>query len=82
METKSGQLFDVTAALPKSVKLSNKTVKCEICNKSFAAKKYLDTHVRFKHNSENSNRVNLGKDLLFHNRRGDRNVSECTATNE
>jgi hypothetical protein len=60
VETKSGQLFDVTTALPRSVKLPNKHVKCDICKKSFTAKKYLETHVRFKHNSsENCNLVKL-----------------------
>ena len=32
VETKSGQLFDVTAALPKYVNLPDKAIKCEICN--------------------------------------------------
>lgn len=64
VETKSGQLFDVTTALPRSVKLPSKPVRCDICKESFAAKKYLETHVRFKHNSsENCNLVNLGNDV-------------------
>lgn len=71
VETKSGQLFDVTAALPKYVNLPDKAIKCEICNESFAAKKYLDTHVRFKHNSEKSNHGNQGKN---------KNVYECIQT--
>lgn len=49
VETKSGRWFDVSAGLPKSVKLPNKQVRCKICNESFTAKKYLDTHVRLKH---------------------------------
>ena len=65
VETKRGQLFDVTTALPRSVKLPSKPVRCDICQESFSAKKYLETHVRFKHNrSENSiNLFNLGNDV-------------------
>ena len=38
--------------LPKSVKLPKRPVECEICNESFAAKKYLDSHVRWKHGGD------------------------------
>ena len=38
-------------------------VKCIICNEFFTANKYLDTHVRFKHNNvRNVDRVDLGKE--------------------
>ena len=61
VETKSGQLFHVTAALPKYVNLPDKGIKCEICNESFTANKYFDTHMRFKHISEMSNHGNPRK---------------------
>ena len=54
VETKSGRLFDVSAGLSKSVQFPDKPVKCEFCNNSYAGKKYLDTHVRFKHPSQYS----------------------------
>lgn len=51
--TNSGRRFDVSAGLPKAVQLEEKKqVKCEICGELFAAKKYLDTHVLFKHPSQ------------------------------
>ena len=52
VETKSGRLFDVSPGLSKTVQLPDKPVICEYCNNSYAGKKYLDTHVRFKHPSE------------------------------
>ena len=62
VETKTGGLFDVTATLPKSTRLLDKPVKCDIYQESFATKKYLDTHVRFKHCSENARgHSSLGK---------------------
>ncbi|CAH3153245.1 unnamed protein product [Porites lobata] len=39
--TRKGQEFDVSATFPRSVKLLRKPVKCDICNESFTAKKYL-----------------------------------------
>ncbi len=71
VETKSGQLFDVTAALPKYVNLPDKGIKCEIWNESSTANKYFDTHMRFKHISEMSNHGNQGKN---------KNVCECIQT--
>ena len=50
--TRKGQEFDVSATFPRSVKLLRKPVKCDICNESFTAKKYLETHIRFKHSSD------------------------------
>ena len=38
VETKSGKRFDVTAALPKTVQLADKPVKCEVCAESLLAK--------------------------------------------
>jgi len=56
-------VFDVSATYSKSIELPNKHVKCNICNEFFAAKKYLDTHVRFKHNNVgNVDQVDLGKE--------------------
>ena len=49
-----GRLFDVSAELAKTVQLPDKSVICEYCKTSYAGKKYLDTHVRFKHPSEYS----------------------------
>jgi hypothetical protein len=49
MEARNCQLFDVTATLPRTVELPSKPTKCDFCNESFAVKKYIDTHVRFKH---------------------------------
>ena len=46
------ELFDITSVLPKSVNLPKTPVEGEICNESFAAKKYLDSHVRWKHGSD------------------------------
>ena len=54
VKTKSGRLFDVSAGLAKTVQLPEKSVICEYCKTSYAGKKYLDTHVRFKHPSEYS----------------------------
>lgn len=50
--TNSGKLFDVTAGLPKTVLSHEKATKCEFCNDLFSGKKYLDTHMRFKHPSD------------------------------
>ena len=52
IETRKGEEFDITSVLPKSVNLSKRPVECEICNESFAAKKYLDSHVRWKHGGD------------------------------
>ena len=52
MTTRKGQEFDVSATFPRSVKLLREPVKCDICNESFTAKKYLETHIRFKHSSD------------------------------
>lgn len=52
IETKSGKLFDVTAGLPKTIAAHEKTTKCEVCHALFSGEKYLDTHMRFKHQSE------------------------------
>lgn len=49
IEARNGELFDITATLPKTVGLPSKLVKCSHCNKSFTGLKYLDIHVRFKH---------------------------------
>ena len=38
--------------LPKSVNLPKRPVECEICNESFTVKKYLDSHVRWKHGGD------------------------------
>lgn len=51
VETKKGEIFDVTSVLPKFVKLSNRPIECEICKESFTATKYLDAHIRWKHGS-------------------------------
>ncbi|KAJ7380544.1 hypothetical protein OS493_009010 [Desmophyllum pertusum] len=59
--TRSGEVFDVSATYPRSVKLSCKPVKCDICNECFTAKKYLETYIRFKH-SENLHLEDLSKD--------------------
>ena len=50
-ETREGEKFHITSVLPKSVNLP-KPVECEICKESFAAKKYLDSHVRWKHGGD------------------------------
>ena len=44
-------VFDVTPVLPKATKLITKTFLCATCKELFTAKKYLDLHVRYKHNS-------------------------------
>ena len=48
IETRKREKFDITSVLPKSVKLPKRPVECAICNESFAAKKYLDSHVPWK----------------------------------
>ena len=45
IETRKGEKFDITSVLPKSVKLPERPVQCEICKESFSEKKYLDSHV-------------------------------------
>ena len=52
IETRKGEKFDITSVLPTSVNLPKKPVECEICNEPFAAKKYLDSHVRWKHGGD------------------------------
>ena len=52
IETRKGEKFDITSVLPKSVKLSERPVQCEICKESFSEKKYLDSHVRWKHGGD------------------------------
>ena len=54
VEARNGELFDITATLPKTVGLSSKLVKCHHCNESFAGQKYLNSHVRFKHADKSS----------------------------
>lgn len=49
IETRKGGKFDIPNVLPKSVKLLERPVECEICKDSFTAKKYLDSHVQWKH---------------------------------
>ena len=38
--------------LPKSVNLPKRPLECEICNESFPTKKYLDSHVQWKHGGD------------------------------
>ena len=52
VELRNGDLLDVTATLPKAVKLKYDSVRCGICSRSFFGKQYLDQHMRFKHPSE------------------------------
>ena len=52
VETRKGEKFDITSVLPKSVKLPNKPIECEICKECFASAKYLESHVRWKHGSD------------------------------
>lgn len=52
VELRNGDLLDVTATLPKAVKLKYDSVRCSICSQSFFGKQYLDQHMRFKHPSE------------------------------
>lgn len=52
IETRKGEKFDITSVLPKSVKLPERPVQCEICKESFSEKKYLDSHVRWKHGGD------------------------------
>lgn len=79
-ELRSGQLYDnITATLPKSVKLKNKSLKCNICQEFFSGKKYLDTHMRFKHNSELSGLSSTDRPHLSESSFSnvDRNVSDA-----
>ena len=52
VELRNKDLLDVTATLPKAVKLKYDSVRCGICSQSFFGKQYLDQHMRFKHPSE------------------------------
>ena len=52
VELRNGDLLDVTATLPKAVKVKYDSVRCGICSQSFFGKQYLDQHMRFKHPSE------------------------------
>ena len=52
IETTKGEKSDITSVLPKSEKLQKRPLKCRICKESFAGKKYLDSHVRWKHGSD------------------------------
>ena len=52
VELRSGDLYDVTATLPKVVKLKHDSARCSICSQSFFGKQYLDQHMRFEHPSE------------------------------
>ena len=36
----------------QSLNLLKRLVECEICNESFSVKKYLDSHVRWKHGGD------------------------------
>ena len=49
VELKDGRLYDITETLGKSVELSSKSLKCNICEKSFTGEQYLNIHVRLKH---------------------------------
>ena len=49
VELKSGHKYDITATLPKEVKIKTKPKQCNFCPESFSAKQYLDMHIRFKH---------------------------------
>ena len=62
VETRKGEKFDITSVLPKSVKLPERPVQCEICKESFSEKKYLDSHVGWKHGGDVS--FNLNQCLL------------------
>ena len=54
MRLKGDSLYDTTETLTKSVKFSSKSCRCNVCQESFTASKYLTNHVRLKHgmNSE------------------------------
>ena len=47
IETRKGEKFEITSVLQTSVTLAKRPVECEIWKESFAAKKYLDSHVRW-----------------------------------
>ena len=48
-ESKTGQLCDIKTALPKSVKLTKKSLKCSLCKKVLSGKQILDLQLHFKH---------------------------------
>lgn len=76
VETKSGRLFDVSAGLSKTIQLPDKPVKCEFCNNSYAAKKYLDTHVRFKHPSQYSKLSQSSSGTTISSKDNDKSASQ------
>ena len=52
IETRKREKFDITSVLPKSVKLPERPVQSEICKESFSEKKFLDSHVPWKHGGD------------------------------
>ena len=54
IESKSGQLYDITAKLSRPVKIVTKSLQCNFCQEVFSGKQYLDTYVRFKHSTKQS----------------------------
>ena len=48
IESRRGEKIDVTPVLPKATKQNTTTF---LCKELFTAKKYLDLHVSYKHNS-------------------------------
>ena len=63
IETRRGEKFDVTPVLPKATKLITKTLLCATCKELFTAKKYLDLHVSYKHNSTPEPDKSKGKNI-------------------
>ena len=49
VELKDGRLYDITETFGKSVELNSKSLKCNICKKSFTGEQYLKIHMRLKH---------------------------------
>ena len=78
-ETRKGEKFGVTSVLPKSVKLPNKPFECEICKECFAAAKYLDSHVRWKHGSDvNFKSKPVSTPTFTESRKISNKLNECT----
>ena len=79
VETRKGEKLDVTSVLPKSVKLPNKPFECEICKECFAAAKYLDSHVRWKHGSDvNFKSKSVSTPSYTESRKISSKLNECT----
>ena len=79
VETRKGEKFDVTSVLPKSVKLPNKPMECEICKECFAAANYLDSHVRWKHgNDVNFKSKPVSTRSYTESRKISNKLNECT----